>query len=348
MTDAWVVRTGRHGERDNWSLAHGYAGGGWAEVPDLSSCQTREDVARVVEESFSGSAGSLANYTSQLWALRGRIKPGAIIALPLKTTRDIALGTVTGGYEYLSEEPDPSRRHVVRADWAITDLPRTSVKQDLLYTLGSALTVFSPSRGHAVERLQALLSNRVDPGQLPYGATPTLPDRSPVADTNVDEPETQPDIEEAARDQIRTKIAETFKGHDLTVLVTVVLEAEGFVCAPSVGGADGGVDIVAGRGLLGMESPRLIVQVKSGGQVSDQIVRDLLGAMQHVGNAEQGLLVAWDGVSGPARQSLLRERFRVRLWTAEDVVDAVLRVYTKLPESVRADLPLRRVWMLSD
>lgn len=105
---------------------------------------------------------------------------------------------------------------------------------------------------------------------------------------------------------------------------------------------------MAGRGLLGMEGPRLIVQVKSGGQVSDDVVRDLLGAMQHVGNADQGLLVAWDGVSGQAKQSLMRERFRLRLWTAEDIVDAVLRVYPELPEEIRAELPLRRVWMLVD
>ncbi|RKQ85132.1 restriction system protein [Mycolicibacterium mucogenicum 261Sha1.1M5] len=345
MTDAWVVRTGKHGERDAWALARGYAGGGWREVPDLSACETREQVAAVVEQSFPGAAtGMITNYTAQLWALRGRIRPGDLIALPLKTTREIALGRVTGGYAYLADEEDVTRRHVVKVDWQITDLPRSTVKQDLLYTLGSALTIFSPSRGHAVERLTELLKSRTDPGQLPFEPHPVLPTSSDAA---VDEPETQPEIEEAARDQIRNKISETFKGHDLTVLITRILEAEGFVCDSSTGGADGGVDIVAGHGLLGMESPRLIAQVKSGGQVSDQVVRDLLGAMQHVGNADQGLLVAWDGVSSNAKQSLQRERFRLRLWTAEDVVDAVLKVYPKLPEEIQAELPLRRVWMLA-
>ena len=345
MTDAWVVRTGKHGERDAWALANGYAGGGWREVPDLSACETREAVASVVEQSFPGAAsGMITNYTAQLWAMRGRIRPGDLIALPLKTTREIALGTVTGGYEYLADEADVTKRHVVKVDWQVTDLPRSTVKQDLLYTLGSALTIFSPSRGYAVERLTELLRSRTDPGQLPFAPHPTLPTSGDVA---VDEPETQPEIEEAARDQIRNKISETFKGHDLTVLITRILEAEGFVCDSSTGGADGGVDIVAGHGLLGMESPRLIAQVKSGGQVSDQVVRDLLGAMQHVGNADQGLLVAWDGVSSNAKQSLQRERFRLRLWTAEDVVDAVLKVYPNLPEEIQAELPLRRVWMLA-
>jgi restriction system protein len=38
----------------------------------------------------------------------------------------------------------------------------------------------------------------------------------------------------------------------------------------------------------------------------------------------------------------------VRVWEAADVVDAVLRTYDRLPEELRAQLPLRRVWMLSD
>ncbi len=346
MVDAWVVRTGRHGERDGWALGNGFTGGGWDEVPDLTECQTRQDVARVVHETYPGAAaGMLTTSTSQLWTMRGRVQAGDLMVLPLKTTREIAIGTVASGYEYRADEMDPSRRHLIQVDWKVTNLSRSAIKQDLLYTLGSALTVFSPSRGHAVERLLALMGTGTDPGQIPFTSELSLPTD---LDSEVDEPETKPDIEEAARDQIRVKIAETFKGHALTVLISAILESEGFVCTPSTGGADGGIDVVAGRGILGMESPRIIVQVKSGGQVSDSVVRDLLGAMQHAGNADQGLLVSWDGVSGPARQSLQRERFRVRLWTAEEVVDAVLQSYPKLPEEIRAELPLRRVWMLAD
>ncbi|MDM7885177.1 restriction endonuclease [Curtobacterium sp. RHCKG23] len=347
MTAAWVVRTGRYGERDSWSISTGVTGGGWEEIPDLTACVSRDDVQAVVAETFpDDSMNRRANYTGQLWALRGRIKSGDTVALPLKTTGEIAIGRVTSGYEYVASEPDPAKRHLVRVQWLVQDLPRSAIKQDLLYTLGSALTVFAPSRGFALERLNTIAKTREDPGQLPFKDSPFTATRSGASD-DVDEPETRPDIVEHARDQILTKVSETFKGHELTVLIRAILEGEGFVCEASLGGADGGVDIVAGRGLLGMESPKLVAQVKSGGQVGDQIVRDLLGTMQHVG-AEQGLLVAWDGVSGPAKASLQRERFRIRLWTATDVVDAMLRVYEDLPEDVQAVLPLRRIWLLAD
>jgi restriction system protein len=64
--------------------------------------------------------------------------------------------------------------------------------------------------------------------------------------------------------------------------------------------------------------------------------------------ADQGLLVAWGGLSKPAREALKNQQLRVRVWEAAEVIDAVLRNYDRLPEEIRTAVPLRRVWMLSD
>ncbi len=83
MVMAWVIRSGKYGERDNWALRNNCSGGGWAEVPDLSNSTTREQVARVVADTYPGSSDALiANYTGQLWALRGRIQPGDLLVMP--------------------------------------------------------------------------------------------------------------------------------------------------------------------------------------------------------------------------------------------------------------------------
>lgn len=344
---AWVVRAGKYGERDQWVLAEGRAGTGWVDIPNLTSCNSRDDVAEVVAHARTGvPANTQANYVGQLWALRGRITPGDIMVLPLKTTSQIAIGMVTGGYEYLADEA-PDRRHTIPVDWKITDLPRAAVKQDLLYTLGSALTVFAPTRNHAIKRLGALIETGTDPGAIPFGLSPTVPSLTPwTTKDEVDEPEFVVDIAEQARDQITTKIAEEFTGHDLSQLVTALLEAEGFVCTMSPPGPDHGIDIIAGRGLLGMNSPKVIVQVKSESNVGEPVVRDLLGTV-HAQKADQGLLVAWGGLAGPARNFLKNQGFIIKAWTADDVVEALLRVYDRLPEEIHARLPLRRVWMLA-
>ena len=70
--------------------------------------------------------------------------------------------------------------------------------------------------------------------------------------------------------------------------LTAILTAEGFQCQQAPPGPDGGIDITAGRGPLGLDSPRLLVQVKSGAQIGSPVVTQLHGVMTTHG-AEQGL-----------------------------------------------------------
>lgn len=349
MAAAWVVRSGKHGEREQWSIANGFAGTGWADVPDLRPYESREALLELVRSTIRNvKEGAVANYAGQLWALRSRVLVGDLMALPLKTTKQVALGRVTGGYEYHADEPDPSLRHVIPVDWQRTDVPRSNVKQDLLFTLGSALTVFAPSKNNAVARLEAILATNVDPGQIPslrgHKTSPAPSDPEP--DNSVDEPEMVPDVEETAQIQISAKIAEEFAGHGLATLITALLTIDGFVCRQSPPGPDGGIDIIAGRGILGMDDPLVLVQVKSGGQVGAPVVQQLHGAMAQHG-ATQGLLVAWGGLSKPAHDQIRQQKMRVQLWEESQVVDSVLAHYDALPEDIRAKVPLKRVWVLT-
>lgn len=176
MASAWVIRSGRHGERDQWALANGFSGGGWHEVPDLSDCRSRRDVGKVVEATWpNASSGKRHNTTGQLWSLRARILPGDLLVMPLKATKQFALGRVVGGYRYRAEEPEPDRRHVVQVDWERIDLPRSVVGQDLLNTLGSAISIFSPSKNSAVTRLEHMLRCGTDPGDPDEGKQSRLP-----------------------------------------------------------------------------------------------------------------------------------------------------------------------------
>lgn len=131
----------------------------------------------------------------------------------------------------------------------------------------------------------------------------------------------------------------------MATLVTALLEASGWHCQQSPPGPDGGVDIIAGRGLLGLDDP-LLVQVKSGSQVGAPVVSQLHGVMTTCG-AKQGLLVAWGGLSKPAHDAL-KNQLRVRVWESTDVVDTVLGCYEHLGDDVRGRLPLKRTWVLSD
>jgi restriction system protein len=164
-TSAWVIRGGRQGEREQWALANRCSGGGRRAVPDITACFSREHVAEVVRATEpTAAAGRLTNITDQLWSLRSGVRPGDVLVMPLKTTRQVAIGRVTSGYRYRANDPETDRRHVVGVDWQCTDLPRAAIQHDLLSTLGRPMSVFAVTKNHAVARLEHLLEHGTDPG----------------------------------------------------------------------------------------------------------------------------------------------------------------------------------------
>ena len=338
---AWLARAGKAGERDSFALEHGLAGGGFREVGDLTGATTREDVHEAVKKGFpDASDGKINNFTGQLWALRSRIAEGDLVVLPLKTTSQIAIGRVTGSYRH-RDDPDPDRRHVIPVEWLATDVPRTAIHQDLLYSLGAFMTICEIKRNDGAWRLAQVATSGADPGARPeaVAADETTEDEAATTSSGVD-------LERASLDRIQSFIAERFAGHGLANIVGAVLEAEGFKCQVVDPGPDGGIDVYAGRGPLGLDSPRLIVQVKSSPTPVDaKVVRELHGVLSTHG-ADQALLVAWGGVNKVAKQELRNQFFKVRVWGADDLLEAVTRTYPSLDDELRADLPLKQIWAL--
>lgn len=348
---AWVIRAGRYGEREQWCLSDAWAGGGWSEVPDLSAVTSRTALANIVDVTYPDDKPAMrSNATGQLSRMRLEIKVGDLIAMPLKHSAQIALGVVVSGYQYRTDD-DPAKRHVLHVDWRRPDLPRTAVKQDLLHSLGGAMTTFGVTRHDGARRLWHLLEKGSDPGSqgsigVPGTTKPSVGAGDNDGSTGEEEAEAAFDLERYARDQIARWIAENFAGHHLQDLVAAVLTAHGYVVETPAKGADGGVDLHAGRGPLGLDSPRIIGQVKSEPTpVGGPVVQQLQGAMSAHG-ADQGLLVALGGLTPPARQSLAHQKFSIRVWDSDDLIKAVLDVYGQLPEEIRSELPLRQIWSL--
>lgn len=152
----------------------------------------------------------------------------------------------------------------------------------------------------------------------------------------------------AIRDRVTTFLVENFREHQLTELIAAILRTEGYVCEVSPPGPDHGVNILAGRGPLGLDSPTLIVEVKSEpGPISSPVVRGLQGAMQQH-RADQGLLVARGGINGPAQREVRTDRLTLRVWDADEIVNRLLASYDRLPDDMRARIPLKQTWVLDE
>jgi restriction system protein len=346
VTNAWVVRGGNRGQSEGFNLERGRATIGWPEIGDLTGCSSREAVRQLVDDAYPGDQpGRLAVSAGQLWAFRQAVRPGDLVLMPLKTEPGyLAFGRCLGEYAHDPTAP-ADRRHYLPVDWQPEHVSRAVLKDDLLAMVNGAMTIFSPSRNQAAARLEMVAIGQPDPGGGVAARVRVL-DPSPSQAANGLEPPQVPTLD-AIRDRVRTRIVEHFGEHKLTHLVADVLGALGFVCEVSPPGPDQGIDIRAGRGPLGLDTP-IIVEVKSEPTaVSPAVMRGLHSAMTK-NNAPQGLLVAMGGITGPAKKEFESLRTTIQVWDAEALLDQLFAVYHLLPESTKAALPLRQVWVLDD
>jgi len=336
----YLARAGRNGEDEDVALESNLAIIGFNEIPSLEEARDYDAVAKIVGDALPQSKPrAIGNFAGQLWSFSCAMEEGDIVVLPRKLTSQIAIGRVKGPYRYTEVNAVP--RHTRPVEWLRPDVSRATFRQDLLYSFGAFMTVCNISRNDAVQRVGVVLEGKPDPGP-----TVSLGKTAKEPPSESDEHETQTDLAQLAHDQIVAQIQSRFAGHALAQLVDAVLQADGWVTKVSPPGPDGGVDILGGRGSLGLDEPRLCVQVKSQGSPADvTIYRTLQGAMQTF-NAEQGLLVCWGGFNRAVEQESRQGHFVVRLWDSSDLVGAIYRHYERLPAEIQAELPLKRVWML--
>ena len=335
----YLARAGKNGEDEDYALENNLAIIGFQDIPSLENAKNYDAVTKRVSDALPGrSPHAIGNIARQLTVFTLAMNDDDIVVLPRKLTSQLAIGRVAGPYR--CDQVGKTFRHTRPVNWIRPDVSRTVFEQDLLYSFGAFMTVCNISRNDAVQRVLAVLEGKPDPGHsvAPMGKI--------VSPPTIDDGESVPDLSQMAHDQIVKRIQSRFAGHALARLVGAVLRTDGWVMKTSPPGPDGGVDILAGRGSLGLDAPRLCVQVKSLADPADVTVYRTLQDTMQTFKAEQGLLVCWGGFNKVVLQESKQGHFTVRLWNSSDLVDAIYRTYEQLPAEIQAELPLKRVWML--
>lgn len=325
----WQVRAGRGGAQASTAYEKSVITIAWNDLPDLSRFKTKEELATFFVSVYRDQKPKSAEMgIRQVWNFARNIKKSDLVALPLPAESAVAIGEVIGDYDYLDNASEI--KHTRKVKW-LGKFPRSSFDSDILFSFGAIQTVCRIERNEAENRIRKMLS----------GAA--LPPKGPVVEK---ESEEEFDIEQFAKDELIKHITAKFSGHKLADLVEAILKAQGFITSKSPPGKDGGVDILAGSGPLGLNEPRLCVQVKSSGAaIGSEVLRQLQGTMQNF-KAENGLLVAWGGFTRDAIADAKHSFFSIRLWNQGDLLEEITKYYDKFGDELKAELPLKRIWAL--
>ena len=314
----WVIRAGAHGEGEDFALNNNVAGINFNLHKPVTEFPSRDALRQYLQNN---------NAADQLWRFAHDLQVGETVVLPCKLSRLVAVGKIAGDYRYQAMTEYPHTRLV---EWDAVDIPRSSFDQDLLYSFGGQLTVFQVNRTNAQERIDQVVRRHRGEGIADIPAAAEL----------ADDGDNPVDWDEVIADYVASRIRQKFTGHRLEYLVEQILKAQGYTTLQTRRGADGGIDIVAGKGKMGFEEPRLCVQVKSGVSPVDLPDYNRLQGNVNSFGAHRGLLVSLSDFTRAVLNENERSFFQIRLWDSRQLTRNLLETYGELPADIRSDIPL--------
>lgn len=160
----------------------------------------------------------------------------------------------------------------------------------------------------------------------------------------------EPGLDALIRDRVARHVRARFGGARLAGLTAAILRTYGYTAVetPPEDGERAFADILAGKGDMGFDEPRLLARVALDDDPADiEDYRRLSESVRAVG-ARHGLLVSMSGFSDEARRANKSAFFHIRLWDAADVSEKMMSAYDDLPPAVRDEIPPRMRRILAE
>ena len=315
----WVNRVGEFGEYEADFLENSHVAVSYKCKKDIAKFTSRDDL----KSAHPSGADTL-------WRFYDKVEQDDIVVVPFKNQPVVWIGRIAGPYAYRPSDP----YHIRPVQWMAKEIPRTSFDSELLPSLSGHKACYGIRRDDAEERVEALVAR----WQKEPEAATSEGSEDPDSEDDI------PNLEKLGRDLIARMIITRFKGHGLARLAGALLESQGYTIFVSPPGPDGGIDIRAAGGALGLGAPRICVQVKSGETpTGGPEIQQLMGSMATAG-AEHGVFLSWSGFKQGVEKAWAKEYFRVRFWDQRSFVDELLDHYEKLDSEIKAELPLKQIW----
>jgi restriction system protein len=330
----WMIRAGRGGEHVDEVLERGVVAFGDGKLGRLSPTITKEDLLKLYAENYPEvKDGSRASWASQLLRLITEVKVGDEVVCSDRERRRYLLGKVKSEYEWITDAL-PGKPHARRVEW-MQEVPRDSLSAATKNTLGSTLTLFKVNADAAKD----ILSHAV-----PLGTIPAAVPKPSAKDAEKNEEALgliTADTFEKAHEFIEDQI-DALDWKQMQELVAGILRAMGYRTTVSEPGPDRGVDVFASRDGLGLEEPRIFVEVKHRAkQIDAKDVRAFVGGRR---KGDKCLYVSTGGFSKDAYYEAERADVALTLVTLPKLRQLVLDFYEKLDAETRAMVPLRRLY----
>ena len=324
-----MIRAGRGGVYASDWLEHGVIGIGWDFDGADIAAMNREQIRAAYGLSHPGdSKGKVAAGVGQVYRFAHDMTTDSTVVMYDPESRLYHLGVITGPCVAVCDMDGVTYTRDVK--WGET-APRDVLSPSSKNSLGGIQTIFAVS-----DEVMADLTNAARDKSVVASNDPAIDDNDATNDE-----ETLAATYDNGIELIKDRVSQ-LDWEDMERLVAGLLKAMGYCARVMPKGPDGGRDVVASPDALGLESPRIVAEVKHRkGAMGAPAVRAFIGGLRA---GDRGLYVSTGGFTKEARYEADRANIPVRLLDLDAFVRHYVEIYDKTDDDTRSILPLTRIW----
>ena len=244
---AWMIRAGHGGVyAEDW-LDKKKIGINWDfGGKDIASMEREQIRATYLAEHPNDNKNRVAAIVGQVYRFAHEMTQGQTIVMYDPASRLYHIGAITGDCVPTHDEDDPTYTRTVR--WN-TSASRDALKRSSKNSLGGIQTIFAVS-DEVMNDLQSAT-----------GTSQPIPEEAAGEDASDDNEDARAATYDNGIELIKDRVNQ-LDWEDMERLVAGLLKAMGYCARITPKGPDGGRDVIASPDALGLESPRIVVEVK--------------------------------------------------------------------------------------
>jgi restriction system protein len=318
----WMVRAGHGGNYFGEFNEKNIVAIGW-DIGDISSIKTVDEIKQLVRKNYPEySLGKLNISAGQIYRFKEEFNQKDYVLTYNPEERYYLMGKIQSKYEYntkLIEYP-----HIRHVEW-IGSVQRDDLSTTTKNTLGAISTIFEIQDEAKKELLNLVKGKKIKEDEV------TQEEELDIL---------KEDVIEKAREFIKDKIS-ALDWEEMQEFVAGVLRGMGYKTRVSSRGPDRGKDIVASPDGLGLEDPRIKVEVKHRqGQMGTKEIRSFIGGL----SGAKGIYVSIGGFSTEAKYEAERASTPVTLVDIDMLVTLIIQYYDNFDIETRTLLPLTKIY----
>jgi len=327
MKKCWFVRS-LHGKLIPFFVANKCVALGFAAGTNFAG-RNKQFIRKILLQEYPDRESAIPIYTSYFEKFIYEMKKGDSVLTYSPENREYMLGEIVSDYSYEYAKKfsfDGSYySHIRYVKWKKDRISRDSLSQTTKNSLGSTLSVFEIQQEQKEE-----IFGLFEKGMIDFQIISV--DQNEEKNSDIDE----------ALEKLQDRIMQ-LTPDQMEELVKEVLTAMGYIAERSPIGPDRGVDVFASKDGLGLEDPRIFVEVKHRkGKMGAPEIRKFLGGRK---SHDRCLFVSTGGFSNDARMEADRSTIPLRLLDVRDLATNIERYYDHFSAEGKLLLPLKKVYL---